>query len=141
MVTSDVTEMTAAEYLAIVGTNEPATTPTAKRDQMPTVKVELIQWLTLTYGERLVAEYRFHPRRMWRFDFAVPDVRVAIEYDGLMGGKAHRSIGMVAKDSAKINAAQTLGWIVVRVNAISLKDGSGYTAIEAAVQQRQEGRG
>jgi very-short-patch-repair endonuclease len=141
MTINDVAEITAAEYLAIVGSNESSTVATTKRDQMPEAKVKLIQWLTITYGEKLVAEYRFHPTRKWRFDFVIdPDrLKVAVEYDGLMGGTAHRSIGMVAKDSSKINTAQTMGWNVVRVNAISLKDGSGYTAIERAVAQRTEG--
>ena len=32
-------------------------------------------------GEEVVAEYRFHPGRDWRFDFAIPSRRVAIEVD------------------------------------------------------------
>src|SRR5690606_39740371 len=29
-----------------------------------------------------VREYRFHPERRWRFDFAWPDLRVAAEVEG-----------------------------------------------------------
>lgn len=30
-------------------------------------------------GADLVCEYRFHPVRKWRFDFAFPSLRLAIE--------------------------------------------------------------
>ncbi len=33
-------------------------------------------------GEEVVAEYRFHPGRDWRFDFAIPSHRVAVEVEG-----------------------------------------------------------
>ena len=33
-------------------------------------------------GEEVVAEYRFHPGRDWRFDFAIPSRRVAVEGGG-----------------------------------------------------------
>ena len=33
-------------------------------------------------GEEVVAEYRFHPGRDWRFDFAIPSRRVAVEVEG-----------------------------------------------------------
>ena len=100
-------------------------------------KQELALWLTATYGDAVMPEFRFHPTRKWRFDFALPERKVAIEFDGLFGGTAHRSINMVAKDSEKINEAQLHGWIVIRTNTINLRDGSGYTAIERAVAARE----
>ena len=40
----------------------------------------LIERLVWKYaGERVMAEYRFHPAREWRFDFAIPERHVAIE--------------------------------------------------------------
>ena len=33
-------------------------------------------------GEEVVAEYRFHSGRDWRFDFAIPSRRVAVEVEG-----------------------------------------------------------
>ncbi len=32
-------------------------------------------------------EYRFHPDRKWRFDFALPDKMIGIEYEGLNSEK------------------------------------------------------
>jgi hypothetical protein len=54
----------------------------------------------------------------------------------MFGGMAHRSVNEAIKDSEKLNAAQTLGWIVVQVNTASLRDGSGYRDIEAAIAAR-----
>jgi hypothetical protein len=48
---------------------------------------------------------------------------------------------MVAKDSEKLNEAALLGWIVIRVNAASLRDNTGYDAIERAVLCREESLG
>jgi len=43
----------------------------------------LAKWLLVapTYPEP-VREYRFHPKRKWRFDFAWPDCQVAVEIEG-----------------------------------------------------------
>lgn len=106
-----------------------------KRKQMPKEK----RWLNMHMdylaenGMKVMREYRFHPTRRWRFDYAFPDYKVAVEFDGLFGGKAHTSVRMVAKDSEKMNQAALLGWIVVRVNSQSLRDQSGYRDIEQAI--------
>ena len=60
-------------------------------------------------------EYRFHPVRRWRFDHANPEYKVAIEYEGGIwtGGRHTRGIGY-KNDCDKYNAAQVLGWRVLR---------------------------
>jgi len=58
-------------------------------------------------------EYRFHATRKWRFDFAWPDSKVAIEIDGggfAFGGGKH----MQPRDLEKLNTAASLGWKVYR---------------------------
>ena len=105
-----------------------------KQKQMPKEKTELDQFLRQRAWE---TEHRFHPTRRWRFDYAAPAIKVAVEYDGLYGGGAHTSVKMVAKDSEKLNQAAILGWLVIRVNAASLRDGSGYLDIERAVAIRE----
>lgn len=62
-----------------------------------------------------VAEYRFHPARRWRFDYALPAVRLAVEIDGgaWMQGRHNRAAGFIA-DMAKLNAAAEAGWRVLR---------------------------
>lgn len=62
-----------------------------------------------------VTEHRFHPTRKWRFDFAIPSARLAIEIDGGVwtSGRHSRGAGQIA-DMEKLNAAAILGWRVLR---------------------------
>jgi len=63
-------------------------------------------------------EYRFHPVRRWRFDFAIPQNRIAVEIEGgiYTQGRHTRGSGF-AKDCEKYNAATVLGWSVLRYPA------------------------
>lgn len=67
-------------------------------------------------GEKVEAEYRFHPSREWRFDFAIPSRRVAIEVEGgaFNGGRHIRPEGYL-RDMEKYNEAAVGGWCVIRV--------------------------
>jgi very-short-patch-repair endonuclease len=62
-----------------------------------------------------VAEYRFHPARKWRFDYAWPDHKLAVEIDGGVWaqGRHTRGAGFIA-DQQKTNAAALLGFFVLR---------------------------
>ena len=106
-------------------------------------KDALALWLTNEYGDAVIPEYRFHDKRRWRFDYAIPEldgvpVKVAIEFDGVASHSAHTSITNVLNDSTKFNEAAIMGWIVVRCNTPNLRDGSGYEAITRAVTARKE---
>lgn len=61
-----------------------------------------------------VAEYRFHPTRRWRFDFAIPSAKVAVEINGAIWtrGRHARGSGLV-KEYEKMRAAAILGWRVL----------------------------
>ena len=61
-------------------------------------------------------EFRFHPTRRWRFDYAWPAQRVALELDGgsAIFGRHSRPGGMRA-DFEKLNTAAVMGWTVLRV--------------------------
>ncbi|MFP5370332.1 MAG: DUF559 domain-containing protein [Actinomycetes bacterium] len=65
-----------------------------------------------------VAQYRVRDgeRRVARVDFAWPDHRVAVEYDGLW----HAERGQFAKDRQRLNRLQAAGWRVVFVTAADL---------------------
>ena len=60
-------------------------------------------------------EYRFHPTRKWRFDYAWLEIQLAIERQGGVWtrGKHARGAGML-KDHEKLNAAQMMGWRVLQ---------------------------
>jgi hypothetical protein len=62
-----------------------------------------------------VAEFRFHPARRFRFDFAFPGHFVAVEIDGGVwsNGRHTRGAGFIA-DQQKTNLAAVNGWRVLR---------------------------
>ena len=61
-------------------------------------------------------EYRFAPPRRWRFDFAWPDHKLAVEIEGITyeGGRHQRVEGFIA-DCHKYEVALMAGWRVYRV--------------------------
>ena len=59
-------------------------------------------------------EYKFHPNRKWRFDFAWPDEKVALEVQGgLFTGGRHSRGAALLKEHEKLNAAASAGWRVL----------------------------
>ena len=62
-----------------------------------------------------VPEYRFHPSRRWRLDYAWPEYRVGLEVDGgvFTRGRHTRGTGWL-DDTEKLNAAAVLGWRMLR---------------------------
>lgn len=68
-----------------------------------------------------VAEYSFAaPWRAWRFDWAWPAARVAVELDGMAwqaGGGHHNTDA----DREKLNSAAALGWRVLRFTSKALR--------------------
>jgi hypothetical protein len=68
-----------------------------------------------------VTEYRFHPVRKWRFDYAIPDKMIAIEYNGIMSAKSrHTTVIGYSNDLEKINQAQLLGWKVLQYTPLNV---------------------
>jgi len=91
-------------------------------------KLALLYTLQTIFGaDRVVAEYRFHPVRMWRFDYAVPEIRLAVEYHGHAGfvGKGgasgHSSIKGLTNDCEKTNKAIASGWRVLAFTALHFR--------------------
>ena len=73
-------------------------------------------------------EYKFHPTRRWKFDYAFPDHNppIALEVEGgtwRRGGGAHRGTGFL-RDIEKYNEAAILGWVVIRCVPEQRDDGS-----------------
>jgi very-short-patch-repair endonuclease len=62
-----------------------------------------------------IAEYKFHPTRRWRFDFADEKLKIAIEVEGgaFTNGRHTRGKGFV-NDMEKYNNAVLLGWKLLR---------------------------
>lgn len=74
-----------------------------------------LYWYALG-GAPLVPEHKWHPTRRWRFDFAHPGAKVAIEIEGgqWTGGR-HTRGGGYQGDCEKYNEAQIHGWVVFRL--------------------------
>lgn len=60
------------------------------------------------------SEFRFHPARRWRFDWAIPELMLAIELEGVGGLSRHTTIAGYTRDCEKYTTAAALGWCVFR---------------------------
>lgn len=62
-----------------------------------------------------VAELHFHAARRWRFDYAWPEHRIALEVEGGVWSRGrHTTPAGFLADMEKYNAAAVLGWRVLR---------------------------
>lgn len=66
-------------------------------------------------------QYRFHPTRRFRFDYAWVTERVAVEIDGGQW-QAHGGRHNTDPDRDKLNQAAVLGWRVLRYSGAMLED-------------------
>lgn len=84
-----------------------------------------------------VAEHRFDPARRWRFDFAWPDLMLAVEVEGgtWRGGRHTRGSGF-AKDCEKYNRAAALGWSVLRFTTDMVKRGDAIATTKEIILAR-----
>lgn len=87
-------------------------------------------------------EFRFHVKRLWRFDYAWVEWRVALEVEGLVrpGMKSRHTTNAGYKgDMEKYNEAGLGGWLVVRCVPRELYS-RGMEFVERALVVRGWGR-
>lgn len=109
-------------------------------------------------------EHVFHPTRKWQFDLSWPDHMVACEVDGGVYGRqvvchhCGQKVMIVRKDGSlvparlgmrhntgkgyendaeKINEAEVLGWLVLRVTAKMIKNGMALDWIQRALATKR----
>lgn len=72
-------------------------------------------------GPELEREFRFHPVRKWRADFAHLESRTLIEIEGgiYIQGRHNRAAGFIA-DTEKYLEAFLAGWAVVRLTSAQI---------------------
>lgn len=83
-----------------------------------------------------VAEYKFHPVRRWRIDYAVPDRRLAFECEGgvwIPGGGRHNRPAGFLKDIEKYNSLSLLGWRLFRFTPQMIRNGEALEIYELAI--------
>lgn len=90
-------------------------------------------------GLEVEAEYRFHPVREWRFDYAIPRAKVAIEVEGGVWnhGRHTRPEGYL-RDLEKYNEAAACGWLLIRTTPAELLTVKTLRLVARAVGQRIE---
>ena len=99
----------------------------------PAVKVKSVKKVPAAIGHMCLIlhamgityelEYQFHDLRKFRFDIAILNMKVGIEYEGLMSEKSrHTTIEGFTMDCIKYNLAQLNGWKVLRYTAKNYTD-------------------
>lgn len=92
------------------------------------VEKEAIKTLLWVYkNQNLITDFceelRFHHKRKFKFDWAIQDLKIAIEYEGLMSNKSgHTTVTGYTSDCEKYNLAQIEGWTVLRYTALNYKN-------------------
>ena len=100
-------------------------TKTIIKTEIRSIEKESIETvLFVMHRDKIIPEYveelKFHPVRRWRFDWAIPDLKIAIEYEGLISKKSrHTTIKGYSNDTIKYNEAGKLGWTVLRYTALT----------------------
>lgn len=82
-------------------------------------------------------EYRFHPVRRWRFDFAFVAEKVAVEINGgafIRGGGRHTRGAGFRNDTEKLAEAAILGWKVIPVLPEDVGTGKAIGWIQRALK-------
>lgn len=90
----------------------------------------LVEHTCKELGLKLEKEYLFATGRKFRFDYAIPEIMVACEYEGILAGKArHTTITGYTNDCIKYNLATVNGWKVLRYTAIN------YSGVDADIKE------
>lgn len=109
--------------------------PEARFEQALNLMSALASWLP--DWER---EYRFHPKRKWRFDFAWPKAMVAVEVEGVVwrGKGRHQTASGLQGDCEKYAEALTMGWKVLRVTPQQVDGGEAMRWLRATLEPKED---
>lgn len=85
-------------------------------------------------GVECVKEFKFHPVRKWRFDYAIPSALVALEVEGgVWTGGRHINPKGFLNDMEKYNSATLMGWSVYRTTPDDLYTGKTLKLLKTAI--------
>lgn len=100
----------------------------AERKRFENLLLSQIQALKLPEPKR---EFLFHYKRKWRFDFAYPDLKLAIEVNGGAFSRGRHTRGKGYEDDCeKLAEAAILGWRVISVTTGQVERGEAINWIE-----------
>jgi|SRR3990167_1642717 len=80
-------------------------------------------------------EYRFDKERKWRFDFAWPKKKIAVEIEGGTWSRGrHNRPGGYAADCEKYNAGVVMGWRIFRYTRDMLNNGKATASLMEQIE-------
>lgn len=84
-----------------------------------------------------VKEHKFLNNRKFRMDWAIPEYKICIEYEGIFSTKSgHRTITGVLSDIEKYNLATMDGWKVLRYTAKNYEE--IYENVEKIIENEKK---
>jgi very-short-patch-repair endonuclease len=108
---------------------------------------ELFAFQMKALGLEPVREYRFHPVRKFRFDFAFPAQGmgdfsfggIAVEIEGGIWkqGTRHTSPRGYLSDMENYNLANSMGWMVLRFSTADVKSGRAANEVERLLTKNE----
>ncbi len=123
------------------------------RSRMP--RINAASFVAILKAEGIPApetEYRFHPKRLWRLDYAWPAQKLALEIEGgiyghgrqcLMCGRrkvaGHTSIQRLETDMEKYNAVNLDGWTLLRFTPEAFQNGTALRVIRDFLESKSDG--
>lgn len=82
-----------------------------------------------------LTEYAFHRKRKWRFDYAWPAIKLAVEVQGAVFAQGRHTRGAgYTEDCVKLCEAAILGWRVLYVTTGMVESGEALALIERALK-------
>lgn len=101
--------------------------PKFKQEKISVEKntIELILNQLMQDGKitKYTRELQFDDVRKFRFDWAIPELKLAVEFEGIFSEKSgHTTINGYVSDCTKYNLAQSKGWKVLRYTAKNYLD-------------------
>jgi very-short-patch-repair endonuclease len=84
------------------------------------------------------SEYRFHPIRRWRFDYAWEDRKIAVEIEGGIWTRGAHTRGVhFISDCEKYNTATKMGWQVYRFTPAQLRRGEAQVFMKEILIEKE----
>lgn len=86
--------------------------------------------------EEWEAEYCFYPDRKFRFDFAWPSRKIALEVEGGTWSSGRHTTGKGFEgDCEKYNSAVVLGWKVIRATSNHVYSGAALVWVQSLLRK------
>lgn len=123
-------------------TNKTLSSPKKTRQTKPqTPKKDLFTILCRSdLKVECIKEHKFHPTRRWRFDYAIPAHKIAIEVEGgVWTGGRHTSPKGFLGDMEKYNTATIMGWRLLRTIPDELCTNATLGMIRQMMSQDSQG--